>query len=150
MADNFITDAGAGGLTFASDEEVGTPNVHHPYAKLEFGVDGSFVKVADADGTRLPIKPHMAASAARTTVADNAAAVTLLAANAARKCALLLNTSSGVLHVGLGTVDPTTSDYTAKVFQDQVWECPSCYTGVIKGIWATDPNDGGCVATELT
>lgn len=150
MADNFITNAGAGGLTFASDEEAGSPAIHHPYSKLEFGGDGTFTKVSDSDGTRLPVKPHMAGTATRTSVADSAAAVSLLAANSARKGGSLINTSSALLYVGLGTVDPTTSDYTATVEQGQVYQWPQVFTGQIKGIWASDPGNGAALVTELT
>lgn len=150
MADNFVANAGVGGLTFASDEEAGAPAIHHPYSKLEWGADGTFTKVGDSDGTRLPIKPHMAGTATRTSVADSATAVSLLAANANRKGGSLVNTSSAVLYLGLGTVDPTTSDYTAKVEQDQVYTIPAVYTGQIKGIWASDPGNGASIATELT
>lgn len=46
MADNYVTNAGSGGSTFASDEDGGS--VHHPYVKTEWGADGVFNKVAVA------------------------------------------------------------------------------------------------------
>ena len=148
MADNFVTDPGVGGVSFASDEDGGL--VHHPYSKLEFGGDGVFTKVSDADGSRLPVKPHMAATATRTSVADSATAVSLLASNANRKGGSLINTSSALLYVGLGSVNPTTTDYTATLVQGQVYTWPPVFTGEIKGIWATDPNNGAALVTELT
>ena len=147
MPDTFITDPGAGGLTFASRDVAG---VHHPQTKIEFGAGATATEVADADGTRLPVKTAMAASAARTIVADSAVAVSLLASNANRKCAYIRNTSSALLYVGLGTVDPTVSDYTEVLTQGQSYPVPACYTGQIKGIWASDPGDGGALVTELT
>lgn len=147
MADNFVTDPGTGGVTFASDDIAG---VHYPRTKMSVGVDGSATDVADADGARLPIKPHMAASAARTAVADSAVAVTILASNANRKGAYILNTSSALLYLGLGSVDPTSTDFTEQLFQGQAWRVPDCYTGIIKGIWASDPNDGVARVTELS
>jgi len=45
MADNFDTDAGTGGVTFASDD-IG-PGVHYPRTKISLGADGS---VTDALG----------------------------------------------------------------------------------------------------
>ena len=147
MADNFIADPGAGGVTFASDE---IATVHHPRTKVEFGADGSATDVADVEGSRLPVKVAMAATATRTSVADSATAVTILASNGNRKGAVITNDSSAVLYLGLGAVNPTTSDYTAKIFTGQTYEPPACFTGDIKGIWDTDPNDGGARVTELT
>lgn len=37
MADNFITNTATGGVTFASDEITGTPNVHWPFVKIAWG-----------------------------------------------------------------------------------------------------------------
>ena len=148
MADNFITNAGAGGITFAGDD-IG-PGVMHPRTKLEFGADGSATDVADSDGARLPVKPAMAATGTRSSVADSAVAVSLLAANANRKGCIITNTSSAILYVGLGTVDPTTTDFSMIIAQLQAEEMPPCFTGQIKGIWGTDPNDGVALVTELT
>lgn len=147
MADNKQADPGTGGAIFATDEIAG---VDWPFTKQAWGARDTANEVDDVDGKRLPVKPPMAGTATRTTVADNAVAVELLAANAARKGAYLLNTSSAILYIGLGTVDPTPTDYTEKLFQDQAWRVPDCYTGQIKGIWASDPNDGVARVTELT
>ncbi len=53
MPDNVT--APAAGVAFATDEQPGTPAVHWPFAKLAFGADGTFTRVADADGARLPV-----------------------------------------------------------------------------------------------
>jgi phosphohistidine swiveling domain-containing protein len=45
MADNFVTDAGSGGNTYASDDIGGT---HHPRVKIEHGADGSATDVSTA------------------------------------------------------------------------------------------------------
>jgi hypothetical protein len=46
MADNFITNAGAGGNTFASDDIAG---VHHQRVKVEIGADGAAADVSTAN-----------------------------------------------------------------------------------------------------
>ena len=46
MADNVEANPGTGGPVFATDDLSG---VHHPYAKLEFGADGSATPVSAAD-----------------------------------------------------------------------------------------------------
>ena len=59
MPDNFTTDAGAGGKTFASDEVTGGPTggtCDYPLTKLALGALNAAVLVADADGARIPVK----------------------------------------------------------------------------------------------
>lgn len=91
-------------------------------------------------------------TATRTQVADSAVAVSLIAANAGRKGLVITNDSSARLFVGYGTVDPTTTNYTFVLLSGQTWEMtPSnVFTGQLKGIWETDPNDGAARLTELT
>lgn len=93
--------------------------------------------------------PQKASTSAVTTVADNAANVTLLAANTNRLGATITNDSSARLHVKLGATASTTS-YTASLAQHDYFEVPFGYTGIIDGIWASDPNDGAARVTELT
>lgn len=92
------------------------------------------------------------ATAARTAVADSALAVSLLAANAGRKGLVITNDSSAKLYVGYGAVDPTTTDYTFVIYPGQTWEMKpdAVFTGQLKGIWESDPNDGAARITELT
>lgn len=90
-----------------------------------------------------------AATGTVTAVADNAASVTLLAANTARKGATIVNTSTALLYVKCGAT-ATTASFTVILNTNQYWECPFGYTGVIDGIWASDPNTGSAVVTEFT
>ena len=46
MADNFVTNAASGGVTFASDDNTG---VHFPYVKMVWGADGTFNLVTSAN-----------------------------------------------------------------------------------------------------
>lgn len=147
MANNFDTEqVTTPGHIFASHDEGG---IQHPFAVVEFGGAGAKKVVQDSDTNRLPVQSAQAPTATRAAVADNAAAVTLLAANANRKGAYILNTSSAILYIGLGAVAPSTTDYTEKILQDQAWRVPECYTGPIQGIWASDPNDGVARVTEM-
>lgn len=91
-----------------------------------------------------------AATATRTQVNDSATDVLILAANSNRLGAMILNDSSSLLYLGLGTATVTATDYTAKVYSNQYYHVPENFTGQIRGIWATDPNDGGARVTELT
>jgi len=59
MADNFTTNAGSGGKTFASDEVVSGPTggtCDYPLSKLAFGALNSATVVADSSGSRFPVK----------------------------------------------------------------------------------------------
>lgn len=88
-------------------------------------------------------------SAVRTSVADTASDTVLLAANALRIVARVTNTSSARLYLALGSDAATTSNYTAWLNQGDMFEEPY-YTGVIRGIWASDPGDGAALVTEIT
>lgn len=52
MADNVVANPGSGGATFATDDDT---VAHHPYVKVEWGVDGTFTKVA-AGAAALPVQ----------------------------------------------------------------------------------------------
>jgi hypothetical protein len=147
MADNTTLNPGVGGDTMASNDIGG---VKHQRVKVEYGPPGSATDVADADGARLPVKPPTASVGTRSQVPDNASEVQVLAANANRKCAVITNDSSGVLAIGLGATPVTSTNYTKKIYQDGEYEVPACFTGEIRGLWLTDPNDGGARVTELT
>lgn len=95
------------------------------------------------------VKDQRAGTATRTTVADSASDVSLLASNANRLGATIANDSSAVLYIALGTTASAT-DYTARVVQYGYYEVPYGYTGAIRGIWASDPGDGAARITELT
>lgn len=92
------------------------------------------------------------ATATRSIVGDSATAVSLIAANSGRKGLVITNDSSARVFIGYGTVDPTTSSYTFVIYSGQTWEMTAAnlFTGQLKGIWETDPNDGAARITELT
>lgn len=94
-------------------------------------------------------KEVRSATGTQSTVADTASSTTLLASNANRLGATIANDSSAVLYVKLGATASATS-YTARVVQYGLYELPYGYTGVVDGIWATDPGDGAARITEFT
>lgn len=91
----------------------------------------------------------VATTATVTAVPDNAASVTLVAANSSRIGASVTNDSSAKLYVKTGTT-ATATDYTVPLVSGAYWEAPYGYTGRIDGIWASDPNDGAARVTEYT
>jgi len=147
MADNVTVDTITGNPVIATDDD---GVAQHQYVKLEFGADGVFTKVADSDAARLPVKPHMSATATRSAVADSATSGTILASNSARKRAIITNDSTAVLYLAYGAGPATSTDYTVTLQPSGDTHVVEVYTGIITGIWATDPGTGGARVTELT
>ena len=82
-----------------------------------------------------------------TSVAGSATSVTLLAANSNRLGGTVFNDSASDLYIKMGAT-ASASSFTIKLFQDDYWEAPFRYTGVIAGIWASAI--GNARITELT
>lgn len=89
------------------------------------------------------------ANSAVSRVADTATSTTLQAANENRVSLTIVNDSSAVLYVLLGSGTASVTNYThvleqygAKTIED--------YTGQVNGVWASDPGDGGAQVTEVS
>jgi hypothetical protein len=107
--------------------------------------------IGDVDVLTLPtITEPKSTTATTSQVADNSASVTILASNASRLGATILNDSSAALYLRLGSSAATTTNYTVRITQYGYYEVPFRYTGAITGIWASDPGDGAARVTELT
>lgn len=85
-----------------------------------------------------------------TSVSDTNTSTTILASNEYRLGATIINDSSAVLYLLLGSGDASTTNYTVRMAQYGYYEVPFNYTGQINGIWASDPNDGAARVTEIT
>jgi hypothetical protein len=84
-----------------------------------------------------------------TSVPSSATNVTVLAANAARKGAIITNISTAILYVRFGSAAATTTDFTAQLpATTGYYEVPFGYTGQITGIWASA--NGTANVTELS
>lgn len=97
-----------------------------------------------------PVKP---ATGTLANVAASASSVTLLAANAARKGAMITNDSSALLYVKLAASAASTTSYTvvlagAAAAPFVYYEVPFGFAGEIRGIWASAT--GNARVTELT
>lgn len=99
--------------------------------------------------SNVPTLEARSATAAQTSVADNAASVSLLAANANRIKALITNDSSARLYIRFEAAAASLTAYGVSLAQYETWE-ELQYTGEIRGIWATDPGDGAARITEFT
>jgi hypothetical protein len=89
-----------------------------------------------------------AATATRSDVAASLTSVVLLAVNAARKAAVIVNDGTGTVYLTFGATSSTTA-FTMKLGPQATYESGSwIYTGVISGIW--DIANGSARVTELT
>jgi len=82
-----------------------------------------------------------------SNVAASATNVTILAANAARLGAIIVNDGNRNLYAKFGATASTTS-YTVKIPANGYYEVPFGYTGIIDGIW--DSANGSARITELS
>jgi len=81
--------------------------------------------------------PVAAASATLSNVASSATNVTLLASNASRRNAIIVNDSTSVLYVKFGATASATS-YTYRLPAYNTLELPvPVYQGIIDGIWVS-------------
>lgn len=143
MADNVaVSNAPLANYTVATDDIGG---IHYQRLKVVFGADGSAADVADT--APLPVYLPKAAAATVTSFSDVVTAVTLAAANAARKMLIICNTSSAILYVKLGSA-ATLTDFSYKVLTNGHVELPlPMYTGIVTGIWSADAG-GFSLVTE--
>lgn len=88
-------------------------------------------------------------TASTTTVNDSATSVTLKAANANRTSVSIVNTSSAILYVHKGATAAAATAWIYRLFQYEAVTIDD-YTGQVSGIWATDPNDGVAIVTEVS
>ena len=116
-------------------------------------VDGSAV-TQPVSGTfyqaTQPVSLANALTATQSSVADSATSVTILASNASRVGASVLNDSTATLYLRLSASAASTTDYTVQLVTGAYYEVPSRYSGAITGIWASDPNTGAARVTEVT
>lgn len=84
-----------------------------------------------------------------TVVNDTNADGVILAANASRKGATIWNDSTAILYLNLSAGVSSATNCTVKMIADAYYEVPAGYTGIIRGIWASDAS-GAARVTELT
>lgn len=113
------------------------------------GINGtSFLNVlVDSAGNLLTSK-RKTTTATHTNVNDTASSTTLLASNTSRQGATIFNDSTSTLYLKLGATASTTS-FTAKLYEDDYYEVPFDYTGIIDGIWSSDAS-GAARIVEFT
>lgn len=113
----------------------------------------SGVDIGDVDVTSTV--PPTAGTATLANVAGSASSVTLIASNANRKGAVIVNDSAATLYIKFGSSASATSftyvlPGSGSLLVPAVWEMPAgtVYTGIITGIWGSATGSARC--TELT
>jgi hypothetical protein len=115
---------------------------------LNAGTGGDTLAALDESGVKTQRVVQQAPGAVVTSVAASATSVTLLAALAARKGALVLNDSTALLYLKFGTTASATS-HTVQLPAGALYEFATpVYTGQVDGIWATATGDAR--VTELS
>lgn len=85
----------------------------------------------------------------QTNVASSATDVTILAANAARKGAMIFNDSTSVLYLLLSTGTSSVTNYSTQILAGGILTMlVGEYTGVIKGLWSVA--NGAARVTEFS
>ena len=139
-------DATPPGGTIAATDEL-SDGSHAGITKLAVSANGdrTLIPATVVDGMLVDV--GALATAAQTQVADNAADVQLLAANALRKKWAVTNDSTAVLFVSYDGAASTTNYFVQvppnSFFSDENW------VGEVRGIWASDPNTGAARLLEI-
>jgi len=123
--------------------------VNYETGRILYKNADSSVSVTIAHKYRTPVKVETPPDTGTlANVSASASNQTLLAANAARKGAMIYNDSSATLYVKFGTTASATS-YTVLMPANSYYELPyPVYTGIIDGIWSSAT--GSARVTELT
>lgn len=125
--------------------------------KLDNGLLGSYPVEVEQQGdgslrqvvkvASLVASGSLGANSAVTSVAGSASSVTLKAANTSRIELIIVNDSTAVLFVLLGSGTASNSNYTYRLAQyDTV--IVDTYNGIVKGIW--EAATGAARVTEIT
>lgn len=148
MADNATQ---TGNATIAADDVTtlnggASSGVLVQRVKAAFGDDGT---ARDVSATYpLPVLPASAATGTLSSVAASATSVTILAANANRRGALIFNDSTSILALAFASTASLTA-FTVELPANGLYEMPpSNYSGVVSGIWVSAT--GSARVTELT
>lgn len=84
-----------------------------------------------------------------TASVTTANGVSICAANTARYGGIITNDDANALYVLFGSGNVSSSNYSVKLYTDDVCDIPAGYTGIIKGLWAAD-GSGNSYVTEFT
>ena len=134
-----VVDATINGTNKLAVDSSGRAKVDASGVAVPVTDNGATLSIDDGGGSitvdgSLSFAAASAATAAVTSVAGSATAVTLLASNAARNLYEVFNDSTSALYVKHGSGASTTS-FTVKLPAGASYFPPVNYTGIVTGIW---------------
>ena len=91
--------------------------------------------------------PSVSATATQTIVSASASSVSILAANAARRGAAVMNDSAAILYLRLNVSPASLTLHTVRMVPGAYYEVPFNYAGAITGLWSAA--DGAARVTEF-
>lgn len=98
---------------------------------------GGVQKVAVLTAPGISVTPANTGTFTQTSVAQNAASVTIKAANVNRKGLWVFNNSTADLYLSLSTPATVASTHFVKIPAGGFWEMPQVfYNGIVYGIWS--------------
>lgn len=109
----------------------------------------ALVVIGAAGGAGNPAGDGAVNTGTTTSVASQATAITILAANSARFGASVSNDDANVLYLLLGAGTVSATVYTVQVPAGGYYEVPYGFTGILTGLWAAD-GSGSARVTEYT
>ncbi len=110
---------------------------------------GGTINIAASEIEIGSVEIEGAAAAAVTSIDDSSTAVTLVAANAARKRITIFNDSTETLFIRKGSGTPTVTDYSEKILAQETWfEAAPATLLAIQGIWAANGSGAAKITDE--
>ena len=104
--------------------------------------------IAASVAATLATKEVRSATGTQSIVASSATDVTILASNANRLGAAIYNDSTQILYLLVGAGTSSATVFTVAMATASYFEVPACYTGIIKGLWASA--NGSARVTEYS
>lgn len=148
MADDVTVSGATVDFDVATDDDGSGNHIQLFKQAVSANGDRTLAPVDATYGAAVDVKRTVKSSTATVSeVNASASVVTLVASNASRLGVGIANDSSASLYIKLGSA-ATTDDYSIKLAQDDYYEPPAGYTGIITGIWSSAT--GSARITELT
>lgn len=135
MADSSVSIVDAGSVTRPVDAQlVGTD--YQQTVTLGDGTNAGRVAKIDTDGS-LQVETNVCSTSTKGNVTSVTTSVTILAANVARRAALIFNDSTSLLYLSFGTAATTTTSFSVRVAAGTLYvlDIP-LWTGAVTGTWS--------------
>jgi hypothetical protein len=135
MADSSVTILDATGTSRVSDAQL-IGSEYQQTVSIGDGSNAGRVVGIDTDGS-MRVETNVCSTATKTNVTSVITSTTILAANTARRGALIFNDSTALLYLSYGTGTASTTSFSVRVAAGALFVIDTTlWTGAITGIWA--------------